>query len=248
MENLLPRVLACNVHAVESRLLAQSLAALENLLDITCIHEVESLNEQLSSEANWVVIVFDVQAKNESLPIVRRLRKSFPNLPIAVWTEGTVQSRAVEAFKAGAKGVISFMDEPEQIAKCVHSLSRGEVWATRRGLSVILDSLVKADRPSAESNSRRPFTPREEEVAKLVIEGFSNRQIAESLNLSESRVKNCILHIFKKCGISNRLELVHHLRRTGRRSNGRFNLDDDPQSRRHNTSQWAESSASRSIN
>jgi DNA-binding NarL/FixJ family response regulator len=52
------------------------------------------------------------------------------------------------------------------------------------------------------------LTRREEEVARFVAEGLTNREIAEKLHLSEHTVKNYIFNIFEKTGVSNRVGLV----------------------------------------
>ena len=52
------------------------------------------------------------------------------------------------------------------------------------------------------------LTKREQEVVGLVTSGFSNREIADQLDLSEHTVKNYMFDIFEKLGISSRVELV----------------------------------------
>jgi DNA-binding NarL/FixJ family response regulator len=52
------------------------------------------------------------------------------------------------------------------------------------------------------------LTRREEEVARFVAEGLTNREIAEKLHLSGHTVKNYIFSIFEKTGVSNRVGLV----------------------------------------
>jgi DNA-binding CsgD family transcriptional regulator len=52
------------------------------------------------------------------------------------------------------------------------------------------------------------LTPRERDVARLVAEGMRNQEIALKLNLSEHTVRNYLLRIFDKLGISSRVELV----------------------------------------
>ncbi|HKC72265.1 MAG TPA: LuxR C-terminal-related transcriptional regulator, partial [Terriglobales bacterium] len=49
---------------------------------------------------------------------------------------------------------------------------------------------------------------REQQVAQLVSEGLSNREIAQQLKLSEHTIKNYLFHIFEKLGMSSRVELV----------------------------------------
>ena len=56
------------------------------------------------------------------------------------------------------------------------------------------------------------LSPREDQVARLVANGRSNRQIAERLFISEQTVKNHIQSIFRKLAISNRVELTIRVR------------------------------------
>jgi DNA-binding CsgD family transcriptional regulator len=58
------------------------------------------------------------------------------------------------------------------------------------------------------SQGMRLLTPREEQVAALVADGLSNREVARALCLSEPTIKKYRLRIFDKLGISSRVELV----------------------------------------
>jgi DNA-binding NarL/FixJ family response regulator len=52
------------------------------------------------------------------------------------------------------------------------------------------------------------LTYRQQQIVDLVLEGASNRQIAERLGLSEQTIKNQLTTIYEKLGISNRLQLA----------------------------------------
>ena len=52
------------------------------------------------------------------------------------------------------------------------------------------------------------LTPREESVVRLVVQGMVNREIADTLHLSEHTIKNYLFRIFDKLGVSNRVELA----------------------------------------
>ncbi len=58
------------------------------------------------------------------------------------------------------------------------------------------------------ANGEALITPREEQVVALVAEGFSNREVAQELGLSEHTVKKYLFRIFETLGISTRVELV----------------------------------------
>ena len=54
------------------------------------------------------------------------------------------------------------------------------------------------------------LTAREQQILKLIADGFTNREISHSLLISESTVENHIHHIYKKLGVSNRAQAVAH--------------------------------------
>ena len=60
-----------------------------------------------------------------------------------------------------------------------------------------------------------PLTPREQEVVKLVAEGYSNKQIAETLVISEKTVERHRANILEKLGMRDRVELTRYAIRHG---------------------------------
>jgi DNA-binding CsgD family transcriptional regulator len=62
--------------------------------------------------------------------------------------------------------------------------------------------------PTPKLSETTLLTKREEEVARLVAAGLSNRQVAEKLGLSRHTVKNYLGRVFEELGVSNRTELV----------------------------------------
>ncbi len=101
----------------------------------------------------------------------------------------------VAAFRNGARGVFFRAQPIERLRKCIWIVHQGQIWADTREMNYILEAfacvsplhLFDGDRKSA-------LTHREEEVARLVAEGLTNREIAFS--------------IFEKTGVSNRVGLV----------------------------------------
>ena len=62
---------------------------------------------------------------------------------------------------------------------------------------------------------REPLTPRETEVIKLVAEGYTNRQIADALVISEKTVERHRSNILEKLGMRDRVELTRYAIRNG---------------------------------
>jgi len=117
---------------------------------------------------------------------------------------------AVEAFRAGAKGVFRRSEaDIDLLSKCVARVHAGQVWAS----SAELEQLVEAFRASApvkitDAKGENLLSKQEAKIVRLVADGRTNREIASHLELSEHTVKNYLFKIFDKLGISNRVELV----------------------------------------
>lgn len=115
----------------------------------------------------------------------------------------------VDAFRCGARGVV-FRDEPvETLAKCIHAVHHGQVWADSESMRHVIEALSQAMPLNFRAGSKLGLlAKREADVARLVAEGLPNRDIAAQLGLSEHTVRNYLFHIFDKLGVSTRVELV----------------------------------------
>src|SRR5205823_4972984 len=92
----------------------------------------------------------------------------------------------VEAFRSGARGVFCRADSFPSLCKCIECVHDGQVWGNSEQLRFVADALAL---PLPVENdgfpSLRPLSTREAEIARLVAEGLSNRQISQRLGLSE---------------------------------------------------------------
>lgn len=117
----------------------------------------------------------------------------------------------LEAFRCGARGVIS-RDQPFRLlAKCVRKVHEGEIWASSDQIGFIFESLKKSREVlpgRASKTALSELTPRQRDVTALVIEGLRNAEIAARLSVSEHTVRNYIMRIYDKLGVSNRVQLT----------------------------------------
>ena len=156
--------------------------------------------------------------------MAREAGKVSPQLSVIFLLDGMNRQTVIEAFRSGARGVITRSDSLETLYKCIARVAEGQVWASSVQLDFLLEALVEP--LSIENGSEspaRPLSKREEEIARLVAEGCSNRQISEKLKLSEHTIKNYLFRVFEKLGVSTRVELTLYALNRGRipRSNTR---------------------------
>ena len=97
------------------------------------------------------------------------------------------------------------------LAKCIRKVHEGGIWASSDQIGLVFESLKRSPEqfsPRKSSAVLAELTPREREVVSLVIEGFRNAEIGARLNVSEHTVRNYIMKIYDKTGVSNRVQLT----------------------------------------
>ena len=114
-----------------------------------------------------------------------------------------------DAFRGGARGIFCRGDSFTALPKCIRQVHNGQIWVNNVELEFLLD-LVISLRPlkMQPTGGMARLTQREREVVPLVADGMRNHEIAQQLNLSEHTVRNYLIRIFDKLGISSRVELV----------------------------------------
>jgi two-component system, NarL family, nitrate/nitrite response regulator NarL len=143
------------------------------------------------------------------LDVAREVWASQSLVHVIIMLDFCTPLMVVEAFRAGAHGILSRDDSFEVLCKCIHAVHEGGVWANHEQLHFIIEALAKSA-PSHPTNvlGAKLLTQREESLVHLVSQGLTNRDISKQLNLSEHTVRNYLIRIFNKLGTSNRVELA----------------------------------------
>jgi len=153
----------------------------------------------------------------EGVRFVSEIRRLRPEANIVVLLDTMERKLVVEAFRCGAQGVFCRSDSFQSLCKCILCVRNGQVWANSAELEYLLDALADPlPIETSTSLSSRPLSKREEEIAHMVAEGFSNRQISERLDLSEHTIKNYLFRVFEKLGVSTRVELTLYALKRGK--------------------------------
>ena len=147
------------------------------------------------------------------LGVLREARANYPSTRTVALLDEPEKGIIVEAFRSGAKGVfVRSTYDFATLCKCVHRVAQGHIWADSQHLEYVLDafSSEEGNLRSGRATGTPLISKHEKDVMSLVAEGLSNREIANTLVLSEHTVKNYIFRLFEKLGVYNRVELVRY--------------------------------------
>ena len=160
------------------------------------------------------VLLLDLQLPRlGGLGSVAALRRSEPGTKIVVLTSQPDEDEGVAALKMGAQGYCDRDIAPPLLGKALEAVQNGEIWVGRNLTSRLLDELSALVRAEAAGQlavgaDRRleRLTPRERNIVELLGAGASNKEIASQLAVKERTVKAHLTAVFRKLGISGRLQ------------------------------------------
>jgi two-component system nitrate/nitrite response regulator NarL len=140
---------------------------------------------------------------------LREVRALHPNVRAIMLLDTSRHESVLEAFHAGARGVLSRQESIEILSTCVRRVHQGQIWANAEQMGLLIQALVSSrSTPAVNTQGIERLSKRELEIVDSVARGLSNRKIAEGLGLSQHTVKNYLFKVFEKLGVSSRVELL----------------------------------------
>jgi len=165
------------------------------------------------------VILMDLNMPHCSgLEATQALQTEMPQINILVLTVSETESDLFAAIKFGARGYILKNTEPEELTHAIFHIARGGViisplMATKL-LTEFKDLTAEVMRESLQE-ADAAISPREGEVLQLVAQGATNKEIADSLFISENTVKTHLKNIMEKLHLANRSQAAAYAVKRG---------------------------------
>lgn len=151
------------------------------------------------------VMLLDVKMPTmDGLQTLRLLRDACPALPVLILTVHDDPEYVEEALRAGATGYLLKSVSREELTRAIRAAAAGSGYLQAEITKPVLERFARGSTPIAAVH----LSPREREVARLLADGLSNKQIARRLGISEATVKGYLSQMFEKLGATDRAHAV----------------------------------------
>ena len=207
------RVLIADDHAIVRagmRALLRSEADLELVGEASGGAEALRLAESLRPD----ILVLDLSMPDmDGIQVTKRAQASLPGMRVLILTVHDDEALVREAIRAGAAGYILKQAAEADLISAIHTIQIGDVYVPPKMIRALL-----AEPQKASMSSLRPeemLTPRELDVLNGIVQGYTNRQVADELKLSVRTVEGYRANLTEKLGLHNRADLVRYAREHG---------------------------------
>ena len=159
------------------------------------------------------IILLDLGLRNQnSLQIVNLTTKHFPEIKIIVMDLIPLQADVFEFIEAGVSGFILKDASIIEFLKTIRLVFKGArvlpPHLTGSLFSQIIDHAINISKPSVIVESTR-LTKREKQVIQLIADGFTNKEIAQKLQLSTFTIKSHVHNILEKLALHTRVQIAN---------------------------------------
>jgi DNA-binding NarL/FixJ family response regulator len=166
--------------------------------DLEVVAEAESGEEALDAYRRHspTIVIMDVRLPGMSgADATAAIIREFPVARILMLSTHAGEEEIYRALQAGARGYVLKSTVREELLHAIREVSEG-----RRFLDPVVAPVL------AERMSHRSLTSRELEVLRMVVKGLGNKEIANTLNLSETTVKLHVSHVLAKLNVEDRTQ------------------------------------------
>ncbi len=157
------------------------------------------------------ILLLDVSMpKGTGLDTLRALSQSGIPTRTILLTAAIEKEQVLEALQLGARGIVLKDANLQVILKSIRCVNDDQFWVGQESVSDLIQALRRLMPQHRAQEAKRNFglTSRELQVIALIVAGYTNKDLADKLGISEHTAKHHLTNIFDKLGVSNRLELV----------------------------------------
>ena len=171
---------------------------------IVAAENLATANDSLSGDTKFDLILVDLNLPDgNGLEVLRNAKQHDRSIPVVVLSATDDLEVMEQALAEGAKGFITKDADPEIIVHALRLVLAGGLYVSEQLMKHRLNG--PWSKPGQSTNSPdRSLTNRQQEVLKLLIDGYSNKEIARQISCAESTVKVHVTAVLKTLGVPNR--------------------------------------------
>lgn len=161
------------------------------------------------------VAIMDISMPDlNGVQATERLRRDSPGIKVLALTAYNDKPYLDQLLKAGVSGYVLKLSAAEELIRAIRTVAAGDVYLDPKMVHKVTDLYVRNQSLKGERRHKE-LTPREEEVTRLVAQGYSNKDISERLKISVKTVETHKANLMEKLELRSRTEIVRYAVRQG---------------------------------
>ena len=194
------KILIADNHDIARKGLAMLVSRQDGLSVVAEAGTVADALKKVRESAPNVVVMDTLLPDASGIEACRDIRNENPDVKVLMLTSYGDHAAVVASIMAGASGYIHKRSQSHEISEAIRKADIGQP---------LLDPTIVANaqqhiRHTSENVATTPLTDHEQEILKLILDGQTNQQITNIINLSNEVIREYVSNILRKLQIANR--------------------------------------------
>lgn len=162
------------------------------------------------------VLLLDIGIPGVSgLEICRQITISHPEIRIIILTMHRGDTYVTSAFSAGAMGYVLKHSAVDELITAIRAVNSGNKYISSELTESVLEKYLTEIEKDRDAHSVSELSERENEIVRLIAQGWDTRKIAHTLHISPATVKTHRAQIMRKLSVHKNIELVKYAVKKG---------------------------------
>jgi len=209
------KIILADDHRIFRKGLKSLLSEKEN---IEVLAEADNGDEALEAARKYKpeIVVMDIaMPKMDGIEATRQIRERFPDTEVVVLSMHAKKAYIDQVLKAGAKGYVLKDSDEENLLSAIETVHNGGYYLDSPIADQVLSDYFSDKSKRDLKKQSDPLSERERQVLRLLAEGHSNQEVADTLYISRKTVENHRANIVRKTGIQGQVGLTKYAARIG---------------------------------
>jgi DNA-binding NarL/FixJ family response regulator len=202
------RVLLSSKHKVVSEGIAAVLRTHHDM-DLVGISDNGAMTNALCDQVDPDVVLIGMQSNDaHDMALMHQIAHHQPAKNMVAFSGDSDRNSIIEILDAGAKGYVSTTSSMDELISAIRAAAAGRVYLCQAAATEMMESVRKAR--SGDTSLKGQLGGREEQVLRLIADGFSSKQIARNLQIAPSTVEVHRRNIMRKIGLHKVADLTRY--------------------------------------
>jgi DNA-binding NarL/FixJ family response regulator len=186
--------------------------------NIEVLAEADNGDEALEATRKYKpeIVVMDIaMPKMDGIEATRQIRERFPDTEVVILSMHAKKAYIDQVLKAGAKGYVLKDSDEDNLLSAIDTVHNGGYYLDSPIADQVLSDYFRDKSKREVKKQSDPLSEREREVLRLLAEGHSNQEVADTLYISRKTVENHRANIVRKTGVQGQVGLTKYAARIG---------------------------------
>jgi DNA-binding NarL/FixJ family response regulator len=204
------KIIVADDHRVFREGIVSILEHTEDIEVVAQARDGKEVLEQLQRTKPDLILMDITMGNAGGIETTQMARQINPEIKVLILSMHSESSYIVKAMEAGASGYLLKDAGSQELVSAIRAVAQGSIYLSSQASATLIEQLLAKNKKPAERKEGIPLTRREIEVLKLIVEEYSNAEIAQQLFISIRTVDTHRRNLLEKLGVKNTAGLVKY--------------------------------------